>query len=330
MAEKRLSVDSYISGLLRGDRTVLGRAITLMESSLPEDEALAAQVLKGILPFTGKAYRIGISGIPGAGKSSFIEAIGNYLTEQEKKVAVLAVDPSSKISGGSILGDKTRMNELVKSERAFIRPTPANDTLGGTAGKTYETILLCEAAGFDYVLIETVGVGQSESEVYYMTDLFLLLMISGMGDELQTMKKGVMELADLVLLNKADGSNKENAMLAAAEIKQALHIFSSGSIKPAPTVLTCSARTGEGIQEIALWMESFRNQAKDSGRWDKKRTANTLQCLFREIHLRLQKDFYQTQGIQDLLKRFENEVCEGKMTPHAAAVELLKNYKEKK
>jgi LAO/AO transport system kinase len=326
MAEKRLSVSQYKSGLLNGDRVVLSKAITLIESSLSSDEILSSKVLQNILPFTGKSFRIGISGIPGAGKSTFIEALGKYLIGLQKKVAVLAIDPSSKLSGGSILGDKTRMNELAKSELAFIRPTPANNTLGGVAGKTYETLLLCEAAGFEYILIETVGVGQSETEVYDITDFFLLLMISGMGDELQTMKKGVMELANAILINKADGPNKENATSAAAAIKQTLQLFSS----PNPEVITCSALTGEGIEETVQLLENFRSTAQTDGRWQKKRAHNSTQGLFKELNHRLLKDFYESPIIQKKIKIIENEVAEGKITPLAAALSLLKNFKQKK
>jgi LAO/AO transport system kinase len=330
MTEKRFTVEQYKSGILSGDRAVLGRAITLIESSLAKDEALAAKLINSILPFTGKSFRIGISGIPGAGKSTFIEALGTHLIAEQKKVAVLAIDPSSKLSGGSLLGDKTRMNELVRSELAFIRPTPANETLGGVAGKTYETILLCEAAGFDYILIETVGIGQSETEVFSLTDLFLLLMISGMGDELQTMKKGVMELADLILINKADDNNKENALAAAAEIKNTLHIFSNTAAKTSPTVMTCSSKTGEGIDSIATWMEEFRQNAQADGRWGKKRVNSTLHRLYKEIQYNLERDFFNTPSVQKKLKSIENELAEGKLTSHAAALLLLKNYKQKK
>ncbi len=330
MAEKRLSIEQYKTGLLSGDRAVLGRAITLIESSLPSDEIIASKVVHAILPFTGNSFRIGISGIPGAGKSTFIETFGTYLTTHKKKVAVLAIDPSSKRSGGSILGDKTRMNELVKSELAFIRPTPSNDTLGGVAGKTYETILLCEAAGFDYILIETVGVGQSETEVYSLTDFFLLLMISGMGDELQSMKKGIMELADAILVNKADGENKTNARLAAAEIEQALSLFSSPLSRPHVSVATCSSKSGEGVETFFQILETFRTQSKSNGTWEKKRAANTVHALFKEVTHRLQKDFFKNATVQKNLKTIENEVANGKLTPHAAALALLKNYKIKK
>lgn len=329
MVEKRLSLSQYKAGLLQGDRVVLSRAITLIESSLSKDEALASKVIQQILPHTGNSFRIGLSGIPGAGKSTFIETFGKRLIRQGKKVAVLAIDPSSKLSGGSILGDKTRMNELAKSELAFIRPTPANDTLGGVAGKTYETILLCEAAGFDYILIETVGVGQSETEIYYLTDFFLLLMISGMGDELQTMKKGVMELANAILINKADGANKENAEKSAASIKQTLQLFSSSSHSP-PEVMTCSALTGEGMEDIIRLLEEFKTIAQANRQWERKRIQNTRHSLFRELNHRLLKDFYESGSVHKNLKLIENEVAEGKITPHAAALELLKKYKAKK
>ncbi len=327
MAEKRLSVKQYKNGLLQGDRAILGRAITLIESSLASDEKLAAEVISEILPSTGNSYRIGISGIPGAGKSTFIEALGKYLTGLQKKVAVLAIDPSSTLSGGSILGDKTRMNELSRSPLAFIRPSPSNTTPGGVAGKTYETILLCEAAGFEYILIETVGVGQSETAVFNLADFFLLLMIPGMGDELQAMKKGAMELTDAVLINKADGKNKEAALQAATEIRQALKLSASHT---QPYVMTCSAKHNEGITEIAHCLEEFRKTAQACGDWEQKRSENSVQNLFSTVNYHLLKDFYETASIQRKIKTIENEVAKGKITPHTAAIKLLKNYKTKK
>ncbi len=328
--KEKFSIANYKKGILDDDRMILSRAITLIESSLSADRKNASTLIKSIFPHTGNAYRIGISGIPGAGKSTFIEALGKHLTSQGNKVAVLAIDPSSKISGGSILGDKTRMAELAKNEMAFIRPSPANSTLGGIAEKTYETILLCEAAGFNYIFIETVGVGQSETEIYHLTDLFLLLMITGMGDELQSMKKGIMELADIIVINKADGENKENASKTALEIKQVLHLFASGKSKQEPVLTTCSAKENTNIAEIALLLENFKETSITSGQWAQKRTTNARQSLLREINHHLQTDFYSNTFIQKNLKKIENEVAKGFITPQAAAILLLKNYKAKK
>lgn len=224
---QRLPVETYTKGVLAGDRATLSRAITVMESSLPDDRALAGQILQNILPHTGKSIRIGITGVPGVGKSTFIEAFGVYLTSLGKRVAVLAVDPSSKQSGGSILGDKTRMEKLARDPNAYIRPSPTNLSLGGVARHTREAILLCEAAGYDMILVETVGVGQSETLVKGMTDFFLLLMLAGAGDELQGIKKGIMEMVDAVAVNKADSGNELAVAKAVSEYRQALHLFRS-------------------------------------------------------------------------------------------------------
>jgi LAO/AO transport system kinase len=330
MAEKRLSLEKYKAGILQGDRVLLGRAITLIESNRKEDEAISLALIDSIFPFTGNSFRIGISGIPGVGKSTFIETLGKHLTGQGKKVAVLAIDPSSKLTGGSLLGDKTRMNELARNDLAFIRPTPASTTMGGVAEKTYETILLCEAAGFDYILIETVGVGQSETEVYHLADFFLLLMIAGTGDELQTMKKGIMELADAVVINKADGDNKEKAKKAAVEMKQSLHVLSSQQGKAAPPVLLCSSKENTGIGEINRMLDDFREKAVSQGSWTIKRAAATLKKFSRQLEHQLQKDFYNNSFVQENIKKIENEVAEGKMTPQAAAILLVENYKATK
>jgi LAO/AO transport system kinase len=330
MAEKRLSLEKYKTGILNGDRVLLGRAITLIESNRKEDEAISLALINSIFPFTGNSFRIGISGIPGVGKSTFIEALGKHLTGQGKKVAVLAIDPSSKLTGGSILGDKTRMNELSRNELAFIRPTPASNTVGGVAGKTYETVLLCEAAGFDYILIETVGVGQSETEVHNLTDFFLLLMIAGMGDELQTMKKGIMELADGIVINKADGNNIEKAKKTAAEMRQTLHLLSSQQNKEEPTVMVCSSKENTGIPEIILLLHDFKKKALSKGSWTRKRATVTLQNFFRELERQLLKDFYHNTFVEKNIKKIENEVAGGKITPQAAAILLLENYKNKK
>src|SRR5580704_952059 len=238
----RLPLESYIGGILRGDRVTLARAITLVESQRPSDADLAARLLDSILPHTGKSRRVGITGVPGAGKSTFIDALGMHLIREYREgIAVLSIDPSSPLSGGSILGDKTRMERLCVEEQAFIRPSPAGGHLGGVARRTRETILLCEAAGFENILIETVGVGQSETAVRSMVDFFLLLMLAGAGDELQGMKRGIVEMTDLIAFNKADGDNKRNAERARVEYAGALHLFPAAADGWTPKVLTCSA-----------------------------------------------------------------------------------------
>mgnify|MGYP006194132167 CR=1 FL=1 len=253
MAKNRLSVSEYIQGVLQSDRVVLSRAITLVESTLDSDQLIAEKVMEGILPYSGNSIRIGISGVPGVGKSTFIESFGKILVEKGHKVAVLAVDPSSQQSHGSILGDKTRMENLASDKRAYIRPSPAGSTLGGVSARTREGMLLCEAAGYDIILIETVGVGQSETAVHGMTDFFLLLMLAGAGDELQGIKKGIMEMADMVVINKADGDNIRKSQIARSQYQNALHIFPQSESGWSPVVSTASAIKNIGIDKV--WEE---------------------------------------------------------------------------
>jgi LAO/AO transport system kinase len=256
---KLLSADDYLLGIQRGDVAVLGQAITLVESALTKHRSIAETLIEKCLPLSGKSIRIGITGVPGVGKSTFIEAWGNYLTSLGHKVAVLAVDPSSQTSKGSILGDKTRMNDLAINPKAFIRPSPSAGSLGGVAQKTRESIILCEAAGFDVILIETVGVGQSETAVHSMTDFFLLLMLSGAGDELQGIKRGIMEMADHLTITKADGDNLKKAKLAASEYKNALHLFPAQESGYTPQVSICSALEKTGLDSIWSTIESYKN-----------------------------------------------------------------------
>ncbi len=260
MRTRRLAVDQYVSGVLAGDRTTLARAITVIESDLPSDGELAARILDSVLPHTGKSRRIGITGVPGVGKSTFLDKLGLHIVrDRSEKLAVLSVDPSSPVTGGSILGDKTRMENLSAEENAFIRPSPSRGSLGGVAGRTRETMLLCEAAGFNNVLIETVGVGQSEITVRSMTDFVLLLLLPGAGDELQGIKRGNLELVDALAINKADGPQLERAQLARADYESALHLFAPGAGGWVPPVLLCSAVTGKGIKEI--WECVLRHEA---------------------------------------------------------------------
>ena len=265
-APRRLSPRQYVDGVLGGDRVVLARAITLVESELPEDRGLAADVLDGVLPHSGRARRVGITGVPGVGKSTFIDTLGMHLVrDRGERVAVLTVDPSSPVSGGSILGDKTRMERLAMEDRAFIRPSPARGHLGGVARRTRETVLLCEGAGFENVLVETVGVGQSETAVRSMTDFFLLLMLAGAGDALQGIKRGIIEMADAMAVTKADGDNVAAAERARHEYASALHLFPASPDGWAPVVVTCSALTGAGIAELWAAVLEHRVQLEANG-----------------------------------------------------------------
>src|SRR5210317_486511 len=276
--KKRLEASEYIEGVLKGDRVVLSRAITVIESNLSSDKRLAKEIIQAILPHSGNSIRIGITGVPGVGKSTFIEAFGLYLIEQGKRVAVLAVDPSSPIAGGSILGDKTRMEELSRREEAFIRPSPAEGALGGVAQKTRETMLLCEAAGYDVILVETVGVGQSEYQVAGMVDLFMVLMLPGGGDELQGIKKGIMELADALVINKADGDSENLAKQTQSHYQSALHLLTPQSFWQ-PSVLQCSALHSQGIAEVWQMISDYTSQAVAGGHFDAKRQAQNRQWM---------------------------------------------------
>ena len=279
----RLNLETYKEGILSGDKVILGRAITLIESKLKEDQDLAGQLLNAIIPFTGKSIRIGITGVPGVGKSSFIEVIGLHLTSMEKKLAVLAVDPSSQISKGSIMGDKTRMEILARNPLAFIRPSATGNSLGGVADKTRESLLLCEAAGYEIIFIETVGVGQSETLVHGMVDFFLLLMLAGAGDELQGIKKGIMEMADLLVITKADGENLASAQIAKTAYQNALHLFAPNPNGWIPDVVTCSATENLGIEAIWSIVEKYCSQMKDNNYFNQKRQTQNLAWMHDQI-----------------------------------------------
>ncbi|MGV3558363.1 methylmalonyl Co-A mutase-associated GTPase MeaB [Larkinella arboricola] len=322
----RLPPDHYIAGIRAGDRLVLSRAITLVESQLESDQALALQVLEAVLPQTGNAIRIGITGVPGVGKSTFIEAFGKHLTSSGKKLAVLAIDPSSQRSHGSILGDKTRMETLSMDPLAYIRPSPSGGSAGGVGNKTRETMLLCEAAGFEVILIETVGVGQSETVVHGMVDFFLLLMLAGAGDELQGMKRGIMELADAIAITKADGDNAAAAERARGEYQNALHLFPPAPSQWIPPVLTCSALQNQGIE--ALWQLILEHQTRltQNGFRDRNRQQQNLDWLHRTIRQQLETRFYRQPGMPERLAQIESQVQKGELLPLQGAQLLLTSW----
>jgi LAO/AO transport system kinase len=312
-----------VDAVLAGDRTAIGRAITLVESTLPTHRLEAATLVERLLPHTGDAHRVGITGVPGVGKSTFIEALGGHLTAQGHRVAVLAVDPSSSRTGGSILGDKTRMANLATDERAFIRPSPAAGNLGGVTRSTREAMLVLEAAGYDVILVETVGVGQSETVVHSMVDMFVVLMLAGAGDTLQGIKKGVLELADMLAVNKADGTNVEMAELAAVEYRRALHLLTPASPTWSPPVVTCSALTGAGLAELWQQVELHREKLTASGELARRRQSQQLQWMRRLLRDRLLERF---DADADLARRradLEAAVLEGSMTPPRAVDELF-------
>jgi GTPase len=305
-----------------GDRTMLSRAITLIESKRADHRRTAAALTQALLPATGKAVRVGITGAPGVGKSTIIDALGSMLTKEGHKVAVLAVDPSSRRTGGSILADKTRMAHLANDANAFIRPSPASGTLGGVAAKTRETMLLCEAAGHDVVLVETVGVGQSEIAVADMTDFFLLLMLPGAGDELQGLKKGVVELADMIAVNKADGDNVGRAKAAAAEYRAALHILSPRSPNWSPPVITCSALTGAGIAQLWAHILDQRKKLTASGELKTRRGEQQVRWMWTMLEERLFAPLRSDRALKAALPRLEAEVAAGRLAPAVAVEEI--------
>ncbi|PRQ08411.1 putative GTPase ArgK [Enhygromyxa salina] len=311
------------AGVLAGDRSALGRAITLIESSLARDQALARELGERILPHTGAGIRVGITGVPGVGKSTFIETLGRQLTARGTKVAVLAVDPSSTRSGGSILGDKTRMQELARDPLAFVRPSPSRGSLGGVARRTREAILLCEAAGYEVVLVETVGVGQSETMVAGMVDCFLVLMLAGAGDELQGIKRGILELADLVAINKADGDNVERARRARVEYARALHLMPRKSVHWDVPVLTCSGVSGEGVDVLWAEIERFQAALSASGEWEANRAQQRVQAMWRAIEWGVLEVFGEHEQVRGRMRTVELDVREGRLAPDHAAAELL-------
>lgn len=317
------TTEALVSQILEGNITALSRAITLVESSNPLHLNQANAIIKACLTHANASVRIGITGVPGVGKSTFIEAFGIHLTSEGKKVAVLAVDPSSTLSRGSILGDKTRMDDLVKNENAFIRPSPSGTSLGGVARKTRESIILCEAAGFDTIVIETVGVGQSETAVHSMVDFFLLLKLSGAGDELQGIKRGIIEMADAIAINKADGENLKAAKLAKVEFNRALHLYPEKDSQWQPKVILCSALQREGIADIWEMISSYLEHTKKSGFFSHNRTLQNKFWLLQTIEDRLKSDFFNRQKIKTELKVQLQLIEDGKTTPFVAADYLL-------
>lgn len=326
MKKSRLSPDIYIQGVLAGDRMLLSRAITLVESSLEADQVLAAEVMDGILPFSGQSVRVGITGVPGVGKSTFIENFGKLIVEKGWRLAVLAVDPSSQQSHGSILGDKTRMENLSADKRAYIRPSPAGKALGGVTAKTREAMLLCEAAGFDVILIETVGVGQSETAVRGMVDFFLLLMLAGAGDELQGIKKGIIEMCDALVINKADGDNLEAAKRAKREYANALHFFQSKESGWSPKVMTCSGLDGAGVAEIWEMVEAYQGLMRQNGFWEHNRQAQRVQWFDDHVRFLLENRFYQDNVIKKKLEDLMSGLRNGTLSPIQQADELVRYF----
>lgn len=320
-----LPVDLF-KGLVEGNKTYLSKAITLIESTLAKHQQPAQDLIMRCLPYSGKSIRIGISGSPGVGKSTFIESFGKFLSDKNYKIAVLAIDPSSNRSKGSILGDKTRMEELSSLQNVFIRPSPSSGTLGGVARKTREAIILCEAAGFDLIIVETVGVGQSETAVHSLVDFFLLLLLPGAGDELQGIKRGIMEMADAILINKADGENIAKAQIALAEIRNALHFFRLKDSDWSPVAELCSARDNTGIPEIWDIVCRYIDQSKKGGYFEKRRIEQYMQTLYKSIEDALMTNFLHSPGVTEGLSKMEDRIKAGEISSYQAANELLKLY----
>ena len=324
----RLSAKEYIDGILSGDRVILSRGITIVESNLESDKILAKEIIQAILPFSGNSIRIGITGVPGVGKSTFIEAFGKHLITKGHKVGILSIDPSSQRSKGSILGDKTRMEELANLENAYIRPSATGDTLGGVANKTGETMLLCEAAGYNVILIETVGVGQSETAVHGMTDFFLLLMLSGAGDELQGIKKGIMEMADMVVINKADGDNIKKSEMARRQYQNALHIFPQSDSGWSPVVTTASAIKNIGIDTVWDEIEKYKKLVDENGYFDKNRIQQQIQWMYNNINEELKQLFYGSKNIAEHLSVLEKDIISSKISAVKAAQLIIEEFKK--
>ena len=326
--KRALSTGEYVEGILAGNITTLSQAITLVESSNPDHYAQAQEIIEACLPHAGKSVRIGITGVPGAGKSTFIEAIGNMVAGLRHKLAVLAIDPSSERSGGSILGDKTRMESICNNPSVFVRPSPSAGSLGGVARKTRETIVLCEAAGFDVIFIETVGVGQSETAVHSMVDLFMLLQISGAGDELQGIKRGIMEMADGIIINKADGDNLEKAKLAAAQFRNALHLFPAPESGWSPKVLTYSGYYNLGIKEIWDMVGEYMEFTQKNGYFNYKRNEQAKYWMYESINDTLRETFYHNPAVEKMLNFTEQQVLNNEISSFVAAKRMMDLFLE--
>lgn len=321
--KKRLDLAAYKNGILSGNRVILSQAITLVESKLESDQDLASELVQSLMVHTGQSIRIGITGVPGVGKSTFIEAFGKMILDLGKKVAVLAIDPSSQLTKGSILGDKTRMENLASDKRAFIRPSPSGTTLGGVSGKTREAMLLCEAAGFDVILVETVGVGQSETAVKNMVDFFLLLMLAGAGDELQGIKKGIMEMADALVIHKADGDNFEPARRSKVSFKNALHLFPVSQKGWSPKVLLASSLSGLGMEKIWQMVSQYETQMRENGFWESNRAVQRLHWLEDQIQYLLGIAFLKNPEVKQVLESEKQNIQSGKLNPGTLAKKLI-------
>ena len=328
MPRKRLPAHDYIEGVRRQDRVLLSQAITLAESTRPSDRQLAAEVVEALMPQTGGAFRVGITGVPGVGKSTFIDAFGSFLTSLGLTVAVLAIDPSSQRSRGSILGDKTRMDRLAHDPRAYIRPSPTGGSLGGVARKTRESLLLCEAAGYDVIIIETVGVGQSEVTVHSMVDFFLLLMLPNAGDELQGIKKGIMEMADVLVVNKADGDYQAAARQARVHYSQALRLFPLSESGWRPQVLTCSALQGSNFDAIWDNLKAYRDHTQENGYWQRRREQQAIQWLEETLTHQLREVFFQNPQVKEKLPQMRQMAGSGDHSPIHLAEQLVREWVE--
>lgn len=327
--KRQLTVSEFVEGIVKGDITILSQAVTLVESVKPEHQAVAQEVIERCLPYSGNSVRIGISGVPGAGKSTSIDVFGLHILEKYAgKLAVLAIDPSSERSKGSILGDKTRMEKLSVHPDSFIRPSPSAGSLGGVARKTRETIVLCEAAGFDKIFVETVGVGQSETAVHSMVDFFLLIQLAGTGDELQGIKRGIMEMADGIVINKADGDNLDRAKLAATQFRNALHLFPAPESGWTPQVLTYSGFYGLGIKEVWDMVYQYIDFVKENGYFEFRRNEQSKYWMYETINEQLRDSFYHNAKIESMLADKEAQVLQGNLTSFVAAKKLLDTYFE--
>lgn len=321
---RELNVNNYVDGILQGEISILSQALTLIESSNPEHQQLAQEVIQRCLPYANKSKRLGITGVPGAGKSTFIEALGMYLIKKGHKLAVLAIDPSSEKSKGSILGDKTRMEELSVAKNAFIRPSPSAGTLGGVARKTRESIILCEAAGFDTIFVETVGVGQSETAVHSMVDFFLLIQIAGAGDELQGIKRGIMEMANGIAINKCDGNNIDRSNFTRVQLQNALHYFPKSESGVEPKVLCCSSVENTGIQDVWDMVEEHIQTTISNGFFESNRNIQSKYWMYESINEQIKSRFYNNEKVQKQLADIEEKVLKGEISSFLGAAKLLR------